>query len=618
MKKLLLFVVSIVFLQTAFTQVNIQADSLQDDTLHLTEQQIVQGQQQKNIDSLIKLRLERELELNANDSKRKQDLEAQLKQIAQKDSLRRAEQMEKIELLRSNAKGYPVLLREDTVLLIYTRLGSFSAADRAAAISARIEKLYNDDFLQLDSLSIQQGENTVDIVYDREMVVMSVSEIDGLYYNRDQNELGTEYLNKIKTAIQGKRAANSIWNWVKRIGLVLSIILGIFLLFHGINRLFRFFSKKLIAKKDQYFKGITFNNFKLFEPKQHLHFVLRVLGLLKIITILLALYLSLPLLFSIFPQTKDYTYTLLNWIISPAKSVINNIIAYLPNLFTILVVYFFTSYAIKGVHYLANEVEKGNLTIKGFYPDWTRPTYNIVKFLLYAFMMIVIFPYLPGSGSPAFQGISVFLGILFSLGSSSAIANMVAGLVITYMRPFKVGDRVKIGEVTGDVLEKTMLVTRLRTIKNEEITVPNATVLSSHTVNYTAGSQNTGLIVHTTITLGYDVPWKKVYLALTDAALRTELILTDPAPFVLQTSLEDFYVSYQINAYTKFPSSQAKIYSDLHQHIQDCCNEVGIEILSPHYKAMRDGNQSTIPEDYLAKDYETPSFRVIDPTRKKA
>ena len=139
---------------------------------------------------------------------------------------------------------------------------------------------------------------------------------------------------------------------------------------------------------------------------------------------------------------------------------------------------------------------------------------------------------------------------------------MVAGLVITYMRPFKIGDRVKIGEITGDVLEKTMLVTSIRTIKNEEITVPNAMVLSSHTINYTKGAENTGIIIHSTITLGYDVPWKKVHQALIDAALRTDLVLQNPTPFVLQTGLEDFYVSYQVNAYTKHPQNQARIYSD--------------------------------------------------------
>ena len=267
-------------------------------------------------------------------------------------------------------------------------------------------------------------------------------------------------------------------------------------------------------------------------------------------------------------------------------------------------------YVIRFVRYIFHEIEAEKLKISGFHADWAMPTYSIVKFLLYAFMFVLIFPYLPGSDSNIFKGVSVFIGVLFSLGSSSAIANMVAGLVITYMRPFKIGDRIKIGDVTGDVVEKTLLVTRIRTIKNEVITIPNSSVLIGNTTNYSSEAIEKGLIIHTTVTIGYDVPWKDMHQALIDAALRTNLILDEPKPFVLQTSLEDFYVSYQINAYTREAGKQALIYSNLHQNIQDVCNERGIEILSPHYRAARDGNMTTIPADYLPNDYKSPSFNV--------
>ena len=267
-------------------------------------------------------------------------------------------------------------------------------------------------------------------------------------------------------------------------------------------------------------------------------------------------------------------------------------------------------YVIRFVKYIFHEIEFEKLKINGFHSDWAMPTYSIIRFLLYAFMFVLIFPYLPGSDSNIFKGVSVFIGVLFSLGSSTAIANMVAGLVITYMRPFKLGDRIKIGEVVGDVVEKTLLVTRIKTVKNEIITIPNSSVLSGNTTNYSSETTNTGLIVHTTVTIGYDVPWKDMHQALIDAALKTDMILETPKPFVLQTSLEDFYVSYQVNAYTREAGKQAIIYSNLHQNIQDVCNERGIEILSPHYRAARDGNKSTIPSDYLPKDYKVPNFNV--------
>jgi len=233
-------------------------------------------------------------------------------------------------------------------------------------------------------------------------------------------------------------------------------------------------------------------------------------------------------------------------------------------------------------------------------------------------MLVIVFPYLPGSSSPAFQGVSVFLGLLLSLGSTSAINNLIAGLVITYMRPFKIGDRIRIGDVTGDVVEKSMLMIRVRTIKNEDVTVPNSTVLSSNTTNFSALANAQGLIIHTTVTIGYDVPWKEMHKALINAAMRTPDVLKDPAPFVLQTSLDDFFVSYQLNAYIRDANNQHVIYSELHQNIQDCCNEAGIEIMSPHYTSMRDGNTTTVPTDYRPKDYKPKAFHVQNVKEKES
>jgi small-conductance mechanosensitive channel len=212
-------------------------------------------------------------------------------------------------------------------------------------------------------------------------------------------------------------------------------------------------------------------------------------------------------------------------------------------------------------------------------------------------MFIMIFPFLPGSDSDIFKGVSVFVGLLISIGSSSAISNAVAGLVITYMRPFRIGDKIKIDEIIGTVMEKSALVTRIRTIKNEDITIPNSKILTSHTVNYSDPARETGLIIHTTLTIGYDAPWRTVHRLLLEAATGTKGVLKDPAPFVLQTSLDDFYISYQINAYIRDADKMLHIKSELHQNILDSFNRGGVEIMSPHYRAERDGNEVTIPKN---------------------
>jgi small-conductance mechanosensitive channel len=238
------------------------------------------------------------------------------------------------------------------------------------------------------------------------------------------------------------------------------------------------------------------------------------------------------------------------------------------------------------------------------------PTYKIVRVLIVVFTLIVAFPYLPGSKSPAFQGVSIFFGLLLSLGSSSAISNVVAGTVLTYTRAFQLGDRVKIGETTGDIVEKTLLVTRVRTIKNVDIAVPNAMVLSSHIVNFSSMAKQNGLILHTSVTIGYDAPWRKIHELLVSAAESTSNVLPDPKPFVLQTALNDFYVSYEINAFTDQATVMAQTYSELHQNIQDKFYEAGVEIMSPHHFGVRDSNRPAIPAEYLGQNYVAPGFRI--------
>ncbi|MDE7397183.1 MAG: mechanosensitive ion channel family protein, partial [Muribaculum sp.] len=327
-------------------------------------------------------------------------------------------------------------------------------------------------------------------------------------------------------------------------------------------------------------------------------------NLLRYVVLLIQLMFSVPIMFAIFPQTEKLALKIFHYILEPIKMVLMSVVEYIPNLFIILVIWYCIKYIIKGIHYIAREIENEKLKISGFYPDWAQPTFNIIRFLLYAFMIAMIYPYLPGSNSGVFQGISVFVGLIVSLGSSTVIGNIIAGLVITYMRPYKIGDRIKLNDTVGNVIEKTPFVTRLRTPKNEVVTIPNSFIMSSHTVNYSASARQYGLIIHTTVTIGYDAPWRQVHQLLINAARITPGVLEFPKPFVLETDLQDYYPCYQINAYIKDADRLAQIMSDLHQNIQDTFNEAGVEIMSPHYYAGRDGNASTIPEAYLKKNEE--------------
>ncbi len=507
-------------------------------------------------------------------------------------------------------KGFPVIgAANDTLFFIYEKIGSYQPEVRAENISERILKLAEDDLAQFDSITTFSHGTIVDIILD-ETIIMSVSEDDAAANNTTMLALAEQYAVIIKNALIEAKKEGSIIRLITRIGLVILVLGGTYLIYFLVVRGFRKLNVFVYLKREKWLKDLTYKKYTFLTVEQEMSAILFLLKIIKWFVFLILLYFVLPLVFSIFPFTRGWANVLLNLIWSPFKSVILAVWNYLPNLFTILVIFFVMRYFIRFVKYIFTEIKKQHLKLPGFYPEWAMPTFGIVRFLLLAFMVVLIFPYLPGSDSAIFKGVSVFLGVLFSLGSSSAIANMIAGLVITYMRPFQIGDRIKISDITGDVVEKTLLVTRLKTVKNEVITIPNSSILSGNTINYSSVAKKEGLILYTTITIGYDVPWKDMHAALIEAAERTEFLLKDPKPFVLQTSLDDFYVSYQINAITKTPKKQALIYSMLHQNIQDVCNEKGIEIMSPHYRADRDGNKSTIPENYLSKDYVIPGFNV--------
>jgi small-conductance mechanosensitive channel len=234
------------------------------------------------------------------------------------------------------------------------------------------------------------------------------------------------------------------------------------------------------------------------------------------------------------------------------------------------------------------------IKVPGFHPEWSKTSFNLLRLLIIAMTIVVVFPYLPGSDSPAFQGVSIFVGVLLSLGSTTAVANLVAGIVITYTRSFRIGDYVRISDTEGKIIERTAFVTRIRTNKNLEVSIPNASIMSDKVINFSTQAKKSGITLHTGVTIGYDVPWPKVQELLLAAAAACEHIEEDPAPFVLQTSLDDNYVAYELNVFTRRADLRSRIYSDLHANILDAFHTAGVEITSPHYRAVRDGNEAAM------------------------
>lgn len=508
--------------------------------------------------------------------------------------------------------GFPVVLADETLFVIQANVSSFSSEERAQTITNRLEKIAEDASVDLNLLQVEELEDTTNIVIGTKTLI-TVTEADAKIARIPRTELANEYLAKIQDSLQTYRKERSASYLIRAVIYTLIATAVLVLIQLILSKIFPKIYRLVDSWRETRITSLRVQNVELVTASRMTDILLRLVGLIRWAIVLFVLYIYFPLVFSFFPWTKQLGSNLFNYLFAAFEQTFQALIDYLPNLFVIAVIILFTYYIIRFVKLLFGEIERGDISFPGFYREWASPTYKLSLFLILALAVIVAFPYLPGSGSPAFQGVSLFLGLLLSLGSTAAVANIVGGVILIYTRAFEVGDRVQIGDAIGDIVEKTLLVTRLLTPKNVVVTMPNSTVLTSNVVNFSAAQRDPEippLILHTTITLGYDVPWRKVHQVLLEAAMATPNILSEPAPFILQTSLDDFYVSYELNAYTDRALMMASIYSQLHQNIQDKCNEADIEILSPHYSAIRDGHQTTIPANYLPKDYTAPGFRI--------
>lgn len=543
--------------------------------------------------------MKRELEAaKLSEANMRMEMEQLKLQAYAADSVKLAQQRLRIDSLRKFTQGVPVVVEGDTLFYLYAKRGGHTPQQRAVMNATAITELGKRFNLKPDSLYLESSDIVTDLMYG-DKVLASFTDQDGLWEGRTRDQLAADKREIVVDKLKDMKKEHSLWQLGKRILFFVLVLVGQYLLFWATTWLFKKLKIRIQRLKDTKLKPISIQDYELLDTQKQVNLLVFLANILRYAFMLLQLVLTVPLLFSIFPQTEKLAYQIFSYIWNPVKSIFGGVVDYVPNLFTIFVICFAVKYLVRLVHYLATEVQSDRLKLNGFYPDWAMPTFHIIRFLLYAFMIAMIYPYLPGSDSGVFQGISVFVGLIVSLGSSTVIGNIIAGLVITYMRPFKLGDRIKLNDTTGNVIEKTPLVTRIRTPKNELVTIPNSFIMSSHTVNYSASARTYGLIIHAEVSIGYDVPWRKVHSLLLKAAQATQGVATDPEPFVLETELQDWYPVYQINAYIKEADQLAQIYSNLYQSIQDVFAEADVEIMSPHYMAVRDGNETTIPKSGL-------------------
>ena len=502
---------------------------------------------------------------------------------AREDSLRKVEQKQRIDSLRKVTPGVPLVIDGDTLLIIYTSLGGDDPAHRVESVARKVTQIGKSLKLTTDSMHIFVSEYTDDVMCG-EVVIVRVSDLDGLWNGMSRRDLAEEYLRIISVEIERLHADYGLKAKLTGLGWAVFLIVVQVVFFMLTARFIRYLRRKIAEGVNGRMKPLVIKGYELMNVPQQKRILLVLTRVLQIFLVLLQLFISLPLLFSIFPETEKFTWNMINYVWSPLRDMVISIVRYFPSLVKIFVIIYVVRWVLKGLHHISDEIAVGHLKIDRFYQDWALPTYHIIRIFVIAFTLVVIWPLLPGSESGVFKGVSIFVAALFSLGSTTTIGNLISGIIITYMRPFLVGDFVRIGEQEGEVVEKNAFITRLRDIKGNLVTVPNNSILSQQTVNYTAAARDgKGSIVHSTFTFTYHVPRETVEAYLLEGAARCQLLEKNPKPFVLYTALEDFYTQYEINGYTKETARLFAVYSELHRNIIDVFHEHNLDPTSSHF-----------------------------------
>ena len=501
----------------------------------------------------------------------------------------------------------PVVV-DGRVLFRVRGVTAFPAADRAATIAQRVRAVAEDGAIAPNALhlvanerwtEIVAGENSIMAVFDADAAV----EAPGL----SRQALAQIYVKKVLSALEQYRVEREPVQLLRK---ALDIAGWTFLLLLaelGMLCSLQWLTVRIGQRYRSAIEQIETGTFRLIRAGSIWVAVRFAIRLFALVTGLAVFYLYLHIVLDLLPWTRALSADLRALTVAPLMVLARESVAAIPRLLVIFVIIAIARYIVRLARYFFSAIESGTIKFRGFEAEWSGPTYNIVRVLIIAFAAMVCYPYIPGSRSEAFKGITIFVGVLFSLGSSSLLANIIAGYTMAYRRAFHVGDRIKVGDLIGDVTEIGLMVTHMRSIKNEELVVPNSLILNSNVINYASLARKRGLILHSAVGIGYETPWRQVEAMLLMAAERTPGLLREPAPFVLQLSLNDFAITYELNVYCDQPGEMDRLYSQLHRSVLDVFNEYGIQIMTPAYVADPPEPKVVPQEQWFAKPAETAS-----------
>lgn len=467
------------------------------------------------------------------------------------------------------------------VILRSTLLG-YTPGQRVEAATARINAVIERG--AWGSVSAKPiSEGILIQIGDQGMFVITPGDVNALA-GETPEDVAAAAVRNLSTALGEIEETRRAETFIQGAGYTAAATVALLLVVIGIRRTRRWLFNHLVEVVGPKLKTLSIGGFT-HHIEGILLFLRAIIGLAALSLALFSLYLWLEFSFIQFPYTRPWGEQLHGYLLSGIKGFFLAIASFIPGLVIVAAIFFLTRFIARIARLFFDSVERGRVSVPGLYAETAQPTRKIVTVILWLFALVMMYPYLPGSDSDAFKGVSVFVGLLLSIGSAGTVNQAVSGLMLMYSRALRVGDYVQIGETEGVVAALGMFSTRIRTPRGEIVSLPNAVIVGTTTKNYSREAETGGVILTTTVTIGYNTPWRQVHAMLIEAAGRTEGLLKDPPPRVLQRSLSDFYVEYMLGARIAEPQKRIAVLDGLHRNIQDVFNEYGVQIMSPHYVA---------------------------------
>jgi small-conductance mechanosensitive channel len=497
----------------------------------------------------------------------------------------------------SQAQRYPVVLEGNPIFEIQWGYGNFSAEYRASLISSKLRRIADDPTIKPE-IRLQPNELAIDLTAG-DVFLGSVFSGDAKAAGVSKEELAQQWKSAMERSVVEYRGR---YSWQRRVARLLAALLLIGLcviLFVVVRRGTQALSVWTVARLQNQVRQTHKQVLALIPNSQIGEVVPRIFTLLRM-TLLLALLIALfQLLLWIYPPTRSLASHLVAAVAAPIKDLMVKFWTNAPNIFIVFLIGYVTLYAVRFVRFFFHKVANRTLQFARFKPRWAETTQHLVSILIVICALLVAYPYIPGSESPAFKGITLFIGVLASIGSAGVVPNMISGIMLTYMDAFEVGDVVKIGDTYGVVHDTGILSTTLRSHATELITIPNSSIWSSNITNFSRRVGDGASLV-AKVGIGYDAPWRQVEAILKTAAARTTGIRTSPDPYVLTSSLDQFNVTYELHAFVDTGCPVYEVKSRLHENILDACNEFGVQIMTPAYEGDPESVKMVRKEQWFA------------------